>query len=747
MAVATRKVVLLSFSRSLFNLLVSSLVGLFHRSSGQPQLPPPHIADMTTRGQTVRQAQGTGAAFRVPRPLVPQQSAIGLRRLNTSTRAQHPQQQQQPVRSMLDIGNNTTEPSPTQPPVRSMLDVDQPPIHTNTNTALSNVTQPRPARPRRQHSLLHMPFRHRNRIDESTTLDDPDSMGLHHQDAHAHSASMLGVDGKPQPGNRDRLGRFGRRRLNRQDGDGDGFLDRPQYEDYDQRIVSMLDVVDPEVATLSSITNVQNSLFVPSFGRWLNRRPTYDLTPMEYDTRSRRTPSPTGTLRSTDAASILSSAPRPEAHDFAALQRHSVATIPEDKPLPDLPGRPSVERIPSNITERFFAVRPHETSLADWSDDDIALLDDHVRHMLHSRRSAFGRSMRAFRQYVKRPLGFFVTLYATLITLFGLAWVLFLIGWIHVGDSDRQDYLIDVIDQVLVALFAVVGDGMIPWRAVDTYHMIFIAHYHHLTWDTRKKLNAPKLKNKNDLPSDTVDHPHDIQDDLPNLATPDLEAARELHAKDELSVLTPQQQAKLEHHQTKFANSHTFYKPHETETHHAFPLRLLVAIVVLLDFHSFFQLSLGFSTWLIHYSVRPKALTATLLCCSITINITAGILISLGDRKTRKKDVVERMFRQELTKEAIRRVQESKEKEKTEKDEAERKKKKESFLKRIDELDKLRSSLDEPRKSESGSARKSRDEAGKFTSSVSPRGRRSPETLPESLAETPAELETFPRSR
>lgn len=44
--------------------------------------------------------------------------------------------------------------------------------------------------------------------------------------------------------------------------------------------------------------------------------------------------------------------------------------------------------------------------------------------------------MKGFGQYVRRPLGFFVTLYATLITLFGLAWVLFLIGWIYVGDRN-----------------------------------------------------------------------------------------------------------------------------------------------------------------------------------------------------------------------------------------------------------------------------------------------------------------------
>lgn len=121
----------------------------------------------------------------------------------------------------------------------------------------------------------------------------------------------------------------------------------------------------------------------------------------------------------------------------------------------------------------------------------------------------------------------------------------------------------------------------------------------------------------------------------------------------EESVLTPQQQKKLEHHQKKFSRSHTFYKPHETATHHAFPLRMLVAIVVLLDCHSCLQLSLGLCTWIISYHVRPFALTTVILCVSITVNITAGILISVGDHKTRKKDVLEKMHRQELTQEAI----------------------------------------------------------------------------------------------
>lgn len=194
------------------------------------------------------------------------------------------------------------------------------------------------------------------------------------------------------------------------------------------------------------------------------------------------------------------------------------------------------------------------------------------------------------------------------------------------------------------------GDGLAPFRAVDTYHMCFIAHYHHLTWRLRKEQALPKLHNKNDLPAI---QPEDLEAQNQN---PDEETRDDLDDKAEFSVLNPNQVKKLAHHQKKFAKSHSFYKPHETATHHAFPLRLLVAIVVLLDCHSLLQIALGTCTWVISYHVRPFALTTVILCCSITCNITAGVLITVGDHKTRKKDVRERMFRQELTAEAMKKM-------------------------------------------------------------------------------------------
>ncbi|KAF3481465.1 uncharacterized protein GIQ15_04224 [Arthroderma uncinatum] len=410
-------------------------------------------------------------------------------------------------------------------------------------------------------------------------------------------------------------------------------LGRSPYgaNEYDSRVVNLLDVVDPEVSTLTTLTNVQNSLFVPDLGRFVNRQPTYNLTRPRTDSTE------------SIASSTSEEEPKPPTTDT------------EPTPVK------RTETIKSTLSESRFAVLPEGITLEGWDPSDKWEINDHVRHMLHSRRSKFKRGMKGFWQYVQKPLGFLVTLYATLITLFGLAWVLFLIGWIYVGD--RQLYVINVIDNVLVALFAIVGDGLAPFRAVDTYHMIYIAYYHRLTWRLRQKAALPDLKNPNDLPETPVADV--IKAEASNKDIDIEKAAKDVITNDEeaeFSVLSAEQQKKLTHHSTKFSKSHTFYKPHETTTHHAFPVRLLIAVVVLLDCHSLFQITLGACTWGIDYRVRPAALTTTILCLSISCNIASGIVIMVGDRMTRKRDVIEKMLRQQLTKEAIDKVEKKKKK-------------------------------------------------------------------------------------
>lgn len=289
-----------------------------------------------------------------------------------------------------------------------------------------------------------------------------------------------------------------------------------------------------------------------------------------------------------------------------------------------------------------------------------------------------------------------MTVYSFLLTFWGAAWVLFLIGittyfkllssrmmlltrgigWISVGG--RKDYFVNIADSILVALFNLVGIGLAPFRAVDTYHMAYIAYYHRLTLRLRRERALPKLQDHNDLPEtarsiDTsnidLEAGPPVLPDVPTIVTPQQQhpGAWPSEKIDENEndrvdaeyaiVLTPQQQVILKHHQDKFSKSHTFYKPHETTTHHAFSFKLLITAVTLLDCHSLCQFALAGVTWGMNYKIRPIAVTTAILCCSITCNISAGVVISLGDHRTRKKQVIEQMFRQDLTRQAIEEIE------------------------------------------------------------------------------------------
>ena len=51
-----------------------------------------------------------------------------------------------------------------------------------------------------------------------------------------------------------------------------------------------------------------------------------------------------------------------------------------------------------------YAVLPEDHGLEGWTREDFMELNDHVRHMLHSRRSKFKRSMKGFGQYIRKRM-------------------------------------------------------------------------------------------------------------------------------------------------------------------------------------------------------------------------------------------------------------------------------------------------------------------------------------------------------
>jgi hypothetical protein len=179
---------------------------------------------------------------------------------------------------------------------------------------------------------------------------------------------------------------------------------RDEQDEYDSEMVDLLDVIgmskqvlyfillltcasDPEVATLSTLTNVQNSLFVPNLGRLINRRPTYNLT---------RRQTAVGEL----AESRLATARSDNEKDFEPATEHQTYGSQDSTGL--RPPLTQTSTISSTLSVSRYAVLPHGESLAGWTPEEKAELNDLVRHMLHSRRAAFKRGMKGFGQYVKR---------------------------------------------------------------------------------------------------------------------------------------------------------------------------------------------------------------------------------------------------------------------------------------------------------------------------------------------------------
>lgn len=137
-------------------------------------------------------------------------------------------------------------------------------------------------------------------------------------------------------------------------------------------------MIDPEVSALSTLTNVQNSLFVPNLGGFINRMPTYTI-----------------------------SRPPPSSDEEQGTTADETETSEDAKKE-----RPGLEQLrpftsmSSVVSGPRFAVLPEGHDLDGWTKEDFAELNDHVRHMLHSRRSKFRRSMKGFGQYVRKRKSF-----------------------------------------------------------------------------------------------------------------------------------------------------------------------------------------------------------------------------------------------------------------------------------------------------------------------------------------------------
>lgn len=142
---------------------------------------------------------------------------------------------------------------------------------------------------------------------------------------------------------------------------------------------------------------MQNSLFVPDLGRWINRRPTYNLS--RRPTQTRRPEPPIEEKAPGTTPPEQPTGEEPPADEAAA---GAPATMQRTWSWQRKPQIERTHSISSVVTDSHYAVLPHGVSLDGWSDEDKEALDDHVRHMMHSKRSKFKQRMVAFGKYIRK---------------------------------------------------------------------------------------------------------------------------------------------------------------------------------------------------------------------------------------------------------------------------------------------------------------------------------------------------------
>ncbi|KAL7282365.1 hypothetical protein ACG7TL_003835 [Trametes sanguinea] len=245
-------------------------------------------------------------------------------------------------------------------------------------------------------------------------------------------------------------------------------------------------------------------------------------------------------------------------------------------------------------------------------------LDQHVEDVL-TKRDQFRRVMQGVWSFVKTPLGIVTAIYGFFVVFWGTGIVFFLAKFINLHNDITQGYWVELCQQVETGLFTATSIGFIPFRIMDTYRICKIWHYKRKIARLRRKAGLPELYDPDDLPDPVYD---------PNY----------------IHVLTEEEQIDLHYQQHKFMQSQTWYRPHGTPTHRAFPIDLALWICVCNDLNSFFQCLLSGTMWGLDRFARPAWTTGTTLPAAFVAGIVAGVLIYWGGRKTRRtKEVTERL--------------------------------------------------------------------------------------------------------
>ncbi|KAG5648970.1 hypothetical protein DXG03_000319 [Asterophora parasitica] len=234
-------------------------------------------------------------------------------------------------------------------------------------------------------------------------------------------------------------------------------------------VVEHLDVIDPQVGTVSNLTNAANSILIPPLA-WISRKPVL----------------------------VLNGPPPSANQDPEELDGY------REKYLQD-----SLDRHVDDVLRRPSKFR--RTLMGVWSFLKTPL---GVCFIMFSKLSS--------RTYLAYQI--FAAIYGFCVVFWGAAIVFFVGKLINLHDADKQGFWVEVSSQVENGLFTVTGIGLIPFRVLDTYRthfhlsllipdlslssspgMYWIWHYKRKTRKLRTTAGLPQLFDEDDLPDPKYD--------------------------------------------------------------------------------------------------------------------------------------------------------------------------------------------------------------------------------------------------
>jgi multisubunit Na+/H+ antiporter MnhC subunit len=326
-------------------------------------------------------------------------------------------------------------------------------------------------------------------------------------------------------------------------------------------VVDTLEVVDTEIQTVSTLSNIARSIMVPT--TLAGKPPVVHLSTISSSTTETTTTE--DETNETNEQKVHGKLAKEAAHQ----KKHG-------------------ERLDKHIKEQLQRSRLHQKMIS---------------------------VLKGTWTFIKTPLGILAAIYGFLVVFGGAALVICLAGWIP-GNKDLQ---VEIFSQIENGLFTIPGVGLIPWRIRDTYIIARICHYRNKSNDLRKKRGLSPLQNANDLAFEAGFIPAPLlatdsaktNDDIPEVEkvagagsstdSPNIPSSEAITMKpvseEHEHMLSPKEAAALRDLQRRFAKNCTWYRPNETPTHYAYPIGRAVTVTAFVIMNSVFQCLLCAYMW------------------------------------------------------------------------------------------------------------------------------------------------------